>query len=72
MKEEFLGYLTKKERNCQNCGRTWVGTEEVNMVSDGKFWVKSVECPKCKSQLVLDAIKYDELPLPPDKLKDSN
>jgi len=63
MKQDFLGYLTEDERECKNCKRTWAGTEPVGMASDGKIWVKSVECPKCKAVLVLDVIKYDELPL---------
>lgn len=63
MKQEFLGYLTKDELECKNCKRVWIGTEDVEIISDRNIWVKSVECPKCKTILVLDAIKYEELPL---------
>jgi phage FluMu protein Com len=62
MEQNFMGYLTDKEKNCKDCNRTWVGTEKVNIVSDGNVWIKFVECPKCKSVLVLDAIRYEEFP----------
>lgn len=63
MQQDFLGYLSAKEKDCGNCNRTWIGTEKVKMISDGKIWIKFVECSKCKTILVLDTIRYEELPL---------
>jgi hypothetical protein len=65
MKQDFMGYLTEDEKKCKCCERIWAGTEDIEIVSDGNIWVKSVKCPKCKTVLVLDVIKYDELPLKP-------
>ncbi len=54
-------YLTNDEKSCGSCHVPFLGNEELNIRSDGNVVVKYVECSNCKTVLVLDVARHNEL-----------
>ena len=54
-------YLKEDEKSCKSCCVPFSGDEMLNIKTDGKVVVKYVECDNCKTVLVLDVARHEEI-----------
>lgn len=54
-------HLKEDEKICQSCKTHFSGKETLYIKDDGNVVVKYVECDNCKSTLVLDVIRHEEI-----------
>lgn len=54
-------HLEKNEKSCKSCGIPFSGNERLNIKTDGNVVVKYVECGNCKTVLVLDVARHEEI-----------
>lgn len=56
-----MSYLKEDEKSCKSCHTAFSGDETPTVKTDGNVVVKYVECDNCKTTLVLDVVRYEEI-----------